>query len=225
MKLVIGLTILGAAVGGFVDRLTRPTNSIAAMERGMEAWENGDAAAAARHFEVSESISPSPEAAFGLGTALAESGSPEEAAEFLGRASSSPKFAAPGFYNLGTIQLNEGRFEEAIEALKQSLRYDPTSIRAKRNLEIALQKQKEEQQQQQQQQQQQSGDEGEDENQPPPETEGEEPGEQEQPAPGDLEGGDLPPELESLLSSVEEQEQEELSRMRKARARSRGLDW
>lgn len=220
--------ILAAATGTLLERLTRETNSHALVERGVEAYEQDELAEAIEKFSRANEMAPTPVSAYDLGTSLAANGDVEGAAELLGSSAGSADLSALSFYNLGTLQLENGAYEESIESLKQSLRYDPGSMAAKRNLEIALQRREEEEQRQQQQQSRQQQEQGDSEDErgeggePPP---GQEAGDEQEPEPGEEEESELPDELESLLRSVEEQEQEELSRMRRARARARGNDW
>ena len=217
MKLALSLLIAGLTFGQVWSALSRDTNSSRASAEGAEAWSREESSDAVSAYGRAWSIRGDSTSSFNLGTALAAAGERERAVELLRKASEDEKLAGSAFYNEGTLELIGGNLDEAIEALRQSLRLDPGNIGAKRNLEIALQNREREESQDRQESGEGEGD----------QDEQEQPGEAEDPG-EDAESGDegeADPRLESILQSVQDQEREELSRMRRARARSRGNDW
>jgi Ca-activated chloride channel family protein len=75
------------------------------------------------------------------GAALERLGRYEEAAGAFEEALTkgpTPREEAGIRFGLGTVMLRQGRFEEAVEQLRASLRLDPDDLQAKINLEIAL---------------------------------------------------------------------------------------
>ena len=159
-------------------------------------------------FEQSRELRTTAESTFDLGTALVGAEQHERGEQILRSLAGDETMMAPSWYNTGNSQLARGAIDEAIESYTQALRRSPTSMSAKRNLEIALRRQE------QQQQNGSGGGENEDEEQ----EEGSS-GESEQ------EPAELDPDLERVLRSVDQQEREELSRMRRANAMQRPTDW
>jgi tetratricopeptide (TPR) repeat protein len=204
---IIGLIMAAAVgVGGMLSPLLRPSNSQALAERGIALYEQRQYEDAARLFDEARAIRATPEATFGLGTALVGAGDHRGGEALLRSVAETPELAARSWYNQGNSQLTRGELAEAIESYAESLRIEPTNMAAKRNLEIALRNQ--------QRQQSEPGDGG---------GEGED---AQEPAGGDSrDEADVDPEVERILRSIEQQEREELSRMRQARTGSRPLDW
>lgn len=66
-----------------------------------------------------------------------------------------PALAASSAYNLGNMAFNDGKYSQAVEFYKESLRIRPDSRACRQNLLLALQKEEEQQNQQQDQQNQQ----------------------------------------------------------------------
>jgi len=119
-----------------------------------------------------------PSATYNLGNALYQQGKWEDAAKQFETASEgfkSPDKKAGALHNLGNARLQQQQYEAAVNAYKQSLRYQPDAPDTKKNLQIAakkLKKQQQEQesrQQQDKQQQQQSNQPQEDGQDPPKE--------------------------------------------------------
>ena len=161
-----------------------------------------------------------------------------------------PGLAAEAQYQLGTAKLEAGDLEGSIEALRESLRRDPSAEDAKHNLELALrrkQKQDEEKRQQEKQDQdknqkpqpdnppkpqdQQQQEEGEDSEPTPPTppTPQPKPGE----APNELKNWQPQPDMtqaqaEALLEAVENRERQQRRDEAKKRAIKRSReekDW
>jgi len=203
MKVLIALSLISiAAMSTFMGRFTRESNSRVAATRGIEAYRAGDFREAAEEFETASASNDDPMTAFDLGTSLIAEGETERGLETLGRVLDDPMLASVARYNRGNGALSQDRVEQAIEEYTEALRIDPTNVPAKRNLEIALERKREQQAP------------------APSESPGADQGAQ-PPGSGEQEGN----ELEALLRSVEQQEQEELRRMRRARGERRPIGW
>ncbi len=88
-------------------------------------------------------------AGYNLGTAQYKANDHESAAATLKGAAGSADttLSAKAFYNLGNAQYRLGRWQEAAEAYRRSLLYDPDDPDAKHNLELVLHKMQEARQQ------------------------------------------------------------------------------
>jgi tetratricopeptide (TPR) repeat protein len=187
------------------------TNSRASSERGRSAYEKKDYAKAVESYDRAQKIAPSTTGAFNLGTAQIAAGQREEGSATIAKALEDPKLTADAYFNRGNSALASKSLDHAVSDYIQALKANPKHEAAKRNLEIALARRESErraaaQQQQKQQQQQQQQ-----QQKPQPQ-----PGQQ-KPKPGQM-------DLEALLRSVQQQEQEELRRM-KARAGEGRIGW
>lgn len=194
--------------------LTRETNSHAANARGVKAWE------AKKYPDAADAFSRqgnTPEAHFNLGTAQVAAGNREAGSSTLTKVTADPRLRGDAFFNRGVSALSAKAYDYAIHDFTEALKVNPRDAAAKRNLEVALAQKRAQQQQQQQrggaggkQKEQQPGAGKQQPPQPPPG------GEQQQ-------SGD--PNAEALLRSVQQQEQEELSRMRRARPDRARVGW
>lgn len=183
----------------------RETNSHAAAVRGAKAFEQKQYAEAARAFAKAQQLAPSTRGAFNLGTAEIAAGQREQGSARLAEAVNDPALRADALFNRGNSALAAKALDHAVRDYIGALKANPGHAAAKRNLEIALMRRA------QQQQQQQSGaggkqdQKGQSQQQP----------QQQQPSP---QGEQKPPagevDLEALLRSVQQQEQEELRRMK-----------
>lgn len=91
---------------------------------------------------------------FNLGDAMYEQENYEESNKLFTEVTeriTTPEQKSSAYYNLGNTYMKENKFQESIEAYKNSLRLVPNDTNAKYNLEYARKKLKEQQQQQQQQ--------------------------------------------------------------------------
>jgi len=192
----------------------RETNSHASARRGTKAYGEQQYAAAAKAFEEAQRIAPSPRGAFNLGTAEIAAGQREQGSARLEAAIKDPTLRADAYFNRGNSALAAKALDHAVNDYIAALKANPGHAAAKRNLEIALMRRTQQQQQEQQgasgkqdnkgQQQQQQ------EQKPSPQG-------QQQPEAGQV-------DLEALLRSVQQQEQEELRRM-KGRAEEGPVGW
>ena len=98
---------------------------------------------------------------FNLGDAMYEQENYEESnklfSEVVERSTDASQKAA-AYYNIGNTFMKENKFQESVDAYKNSLRLNPDDANAKYNLEYARKKLKEQQQQQQNQDQNQDQD-------------------------------------------------------------------
>jgi tetratricopeptide (TPR) repeat protein len=201
----VALLLLAVSLGTF----WRETNSHAAARRGTAAFEEKRFDQAAAAFGRAQELAPSPRNAFNLGTAQIAAGDREQGSATLGEALKDRAFRADAFYNRGNSALAAKSLDHAVRDYVEALKANPDHLAAKRNLEIALKRRDEERRKSgtpQQQQQRQ-----------PPQPRRPTPAPGEQPKPGDL-------DLEALLRSVQQQEQDELRRM-KGKAGEAKVGW
>lgn len=177
----------------------RETNSHASSARGARAYEDKKYVEASKAFARAQQIAPSARNAFNLGTAEIASGNREQGSARLADAIQDPSLRADALFNRGNSALESKALDHAVRDYTDALRANPSHAGAKRNLEIALARQRQQrpspngQQQQQQQQNQQKP---------------------QQPQQGRQPSKSGQPDLEALLRSVQQQEQEELRRMK-----------
>jgi len=187
----------------------RETNSHAATARGSKAYEQKKYSAAVDAFRKANAVAPTPSRAFNLGTAQVAGGNREEGSAALAEAMRDPSLRAKALYNRGNAALAAKAYDYAIRDYTDALKIRPADAAAKRNLEIALR---------QRSMQQQSGGAGGGGQalQPPPQK-------QKAATPQEQPRGD--PNTEALLRSVQQQEQEELSRMNRPAQRKAHVGW
>jgi len=195
--------------------LTQSTNSHAATSRGVAQYARGKFKDAARSFTEADAIKPSSSTAFNLGTSQVAAGNRELGSTTLAKALRDPKLRADALYNRGSSALAANSYDAAIRDFIEALRLRPNDAQAKRNLEIALRKRSE---------MQQSGA-GEQRN-----PAGGQPQQQQgnrAPAPGDKQSKDQQgqTDADALLRAVQQQEQEELARMRRVRPEPERVGW
>lgn len=186
-------------------QLWRDSNSHAANARGVKAHATKKYAEAVKSFANEK---PTPQSAFNIGTAQIAAGNRELGSRTLMRADEDPKLRGDSLFNRGYSALKSKAYDYAIHDFTEALKANPSDAAAKRNLEIAIAKQA---------QQQSSG--GNKNNKGPAPS----PQPSQQPQGGQREKGD--PNAEALLRSVQEQEQEELARMHRARPDRARVGW
>ena len=202
--------IAAVSLAPYVDRALRETNSHAATVRGAKQYQQKQYAAASKSFGAARAAAPSPTRAFNLGTAQIAAGDRENGAATLSSAMADRSVRPLALFNRGNGALASNAYDSAIRDYTESLRLQPNYAPAKRNLEIALQ------QKAQEDKQKQSGGQGQ---QPKP---------QPQPNPSQQNPQAQPKgnaDLEALLRSVQQQEQEELARMRAQRNIQGHVGW
>ncbi len=132
--------------------LDRPNR---AVEEGNTQMSAGKADAALVEYDKAVAAMPNePAAHFNRGTALHALSRYDEAITEFMRATEArePGLKATAFYNLGNSYFQANRYVDAIAAYKRSLALNPSDVRAKWNLELALQKKKEEEKKKQEDQ-------------------------------------------------------------------------
>jgi Ca-activated chloride channel homolog len=200
--------------------MTRATNSYAATARGVSQYARGKFRDAAASFTDADSLRHTPQTAFNLGTAQVATGDRERGSTTLAKAMRDPKLRADALYNRGISALASSAFDAAIRDFADVLRMRPNDTQAKRNLEIALRRKS-------QQKQQESGTGGQKNSQgaQPQPNQPNQPNKA--PAPGDKQSNEPKgqTDAEALLRAVQQQEQEELSRMRRVRPEPGRVGW
>jgi tetratricopeptide (TPR) repeat protein len=209
----LAILLLALSPAEIWKQMTRETNSHAAATRGAQQYTTGRFADAARSYRTASDIAPSSRTAFNLGTSQIAGGSRTEGSATITKAMTDPSLKADALYNRGNSALTSKAFEHAIRDYTEALKVRPNDRDAKRNLEIALHRLEQDQEERRRQQRRGGG--------------SPQPQQQPQPSPGEQpqenQGGEA--DAESLLRSVQQQEQEELARMKRARNESRAVGW
>jgi tetratricopeptide (TPR) repeat protein len=188
-------------------RWWRETSSHAASGRAAKAYQERQYAAAEDAYRRAQQLAPSSRGAFNLGTSEIAAGHREQGSATLAAAMKDPALRADALFNRGDSALAAKAYDHAIRDYMDALRANPDHAAAKRNLEIALQRR------QSAQQPRPGG---------KPNQKGQQP---QQPSPSQAQKPkEGQPDLEALLRSVQQQEQEELRRM-KARAAEGRVGW
>ncbi|HJQ35602.1 MAG TPA: hypothetical protein VKB93_00550, partial [Thermoanaerobaculia bacterium] len=187
------------------------TNSHAASARGAKAYDAKKYAEAAKAFQRANEIKASPHNAFNLGTAQIAADQREQGSATLAAAMKDPALRPDALFNRGNSALASKAFDHAIADYIETLKLRPNHAAAKRNLEIALQRREASQ----------PSASGDQKNKPGKN--------QQQQKPSPAAGGDKKPQgqpdLEALLRSVQQQEQEELRRMKAKIAAEGRVGW
>ncbi len=191
----------------------RETNSHAATTHGVKAFNQKKYAEAVKAFGTSSAIAATPQRAFNLGTAQIAAGNREQGSSVLARAMSDPHLRADALFNRGNSALTSKAFDHAVRDYTEVLRLRPKDAAAKRNLEIALARKSEMQRASAGSRSPQQG------SSPRPE-----PNPQAQAAPHDQQQK-RDADVEALLRSVQQQEEEELSRMHRGRGEKLHVGW
>ncbi len=201
------------ASGLTVAPFLRDTNSRAAAKRALAAYAKHDYAGAVAGYRAAAAIERTPLRELNLGTSEVAAGLQEEGSTLLGRAMRDPHLREAALFNRGNAALASNAFDYAIRDYTAALRLAPDDAAAKRNLEIALKRKA------QQDQQQNGGGPG---VQQTPAAQPNQPAQSPQNSKAQPKGN---ADLEALLRSVQQQEQEELARMRAARAVRGHVGW
>src|SRR5204862_316898 len=151
-------------------------------------------------------LARTPRNAFNLGTSQIAAGQREQGSATLSAAMKDPSLRSDALFNRGNSALASKAFDQAIADYIETLKLRPNHAAAKRNLEIALARKSASQTSTTGNQQNKAG-KNQQQQKPTPSANGQKP------------QGQL--DLEALLRSVQQQEQEELRRM-KAKANAEG---
>lgn len=210
MKAAVALLALSmVAMPAAVKEWLRSSSSRASTSRGIEQYDAKKHADAVKFFTAAEEIDHGAIARYNLGTARVAAGDGTQASADFADALKDDALAADAYFNRGSGALKSEAWNDAIRDFSETLRRTPADPDAKRNLEIALRRKQIEEEKKKQQQQQSGG------GQQKPEKSDD--GKRE-PGPG----GEM--DVDSVLRSVGQQEQEELSRMRRPTS-TRGRNW
>ncbi len=189
----------------------RDTSSHAATAHGVEAFQQKKYGDAVKSFQKANAIAPTPARAYNLGTAEIAAGNREAGSSTLDAALRDPSLRADALYNRGNAALASNAYDYAIRDYTDSLKLRPTDAAAKRNLEIALRRKA-------MQQKSSSGEQGGNNLQPPQQKSKSAARQEEQKDKSDA-------NVEALLRSVQQQEQEELQRMNRPARRKAHVGW
>jgi Ca-activated chloride channel family protein len=212
LKSVVIVGMLAVSASSLWQNARRETNSHASAKRGVDQYNYGHYEPAVKSFADAASLHPAPQNSFNLGTAQIAAGKRTEGSMTLEKAMSDPAFRAETLYNRGNSALASKAYEHAVRDYSAALRLRPGDGQAKRNLEIALNELQSMQRSGGSQSQQKPG---------APQQQDKQKSQSEQRK--DENGEDA--DTEALLRSVQQQEQEELARMKKARGESARIGW
>ncbi|GAC1435792.1 MAG: hypothetical protein NVSMB68_07940 [Thermoanaerobaculia bacterium] len=213
MRATALLMLMALSPAALWQKVWEETNSYASSRRGATQYSAKQFEASTRSFTQSDRTSPSPKSAFNLGTSQIASGKTTEGSATLGRALKEPSLRADTYFNRGNSALQSKAYEYAIRDYVQTLKLRPGDAGAKRNLEIALE-------QLQSQRRSAPGRQG--KQQPSPSQQQQN---QKAPSAGEKENQPQQSDTEALLRSVQQQEQEELQRMKRARGERVRVGW
>ncbi|HUP62270.1 MAG TPA: tetratricopeptide repeat protein [Thermoanaerobaculia bacterium] len=204
--------LLGFWVAGLLTAPAwwRETNSHAASARGAKAYEEQKYAEAVKAFERARQIAPSARGAFNLGTAQIASGQREQGSATLTESMDDVALRPEALFNRGNSALAAKSFDRAVEDYIEALKLKPEHAGAKRNLEIALLRREQQRRESESQNRNRPGDNEQQQQRAPSQGQ--------QPPRGQ-------PDLEALLRSVQQQEQEELRRMKAKVAAEGRVGW
>lgn len=192
-------------------QLTRETNSHAASARGVKQFAAKKYADSQTSFATADRIGASPSRAFNLGTAQIAAGNREAGSSTIAKALADPSLRPEALFNRGNSALASNAYDYAIRDYSATLRLRPNDAAAKRNLEIAIRRK------QAAQQQEGNGGNQADKGQQPKPQPSQQPGNQQTPK--------SDPSAEALLRSVQQQEQEELTRMHRPSRERLHVGW
>ncbi len=191
----------------------RETNSHAATADGVKAYARKKYSDAVNAFGTANAIKPSPQRAFNLGTSQIAAGNREQGSSILAKAMTDPHLRADALFNRGNSALTSRAFDHAIRDYSDVLRLRPNDAAAKRNLEIAQARKSEMQRRTAGSRSPQQGS-----------APRQEPNPEAQAAPRDQQQK-RDADVEALLRSVQQQEQEELARMHRGRGEKLHVGW
>jgi tetratricopeptide (TPR) repeat protein len=194
-----------------IAQLWRDTNSHAANAHGVKAFAQQKYGDAVKDFGAANRIASTPQRAFNLGTAQVAAGNREDGSSTLAKAMADTRLRADALFNRGNSALVSNAYDYAIRDYSDVLRLRPSDAAAKRNLEIALERKNTQQRRSSGGKDQQTG------AGPKPQPQ------QSQPAPDNRRQQSA--DTESLLRSVQQQEQEELARMHRMRGEKLHVGW
>ena len=193
------------------------SNSHAATAKGVKAYHAKQYGAATQSFAKANSYAQTPTTLYNLGTAEIAAGKREEGSAALTAAMKDKSLRADALYNRGNSALAANSYDSAIRDYVESLKLRPSDLATKRNLEIAINRktQAEQSQSGKQNNPQGSNPQQQQKNQQKTPSAGQR---QQQPQQRDA-------NADALLRAVQQQEQEELERMKRTRAQKGRVGW
>ena len=203
--------ILPSAFGAS-DPFVREANSQAATKHGIKSYSQRQYGAAAQSFATANSYAHGPTSLFNLGTAEIAAGKREEGSAALTASMKDKSLRADALYNRGNSALAASSYDYAIRDYVDALKLRPADLATKRNLEIAINRKIQAQQSQSGKQNNPQG------SNPQKQQKNQQRTEQQRQPQRDA-------NAESLLRAVQQQEQEELQRMKRARAEKGRVGW
>jgi tetratricopeptide (TPR) repeat protein len=199
---------LPSAFGGLV---VHGANSQTATKGGIEEYTQRRYGAATQSFAKANAYAQSPTTLYNLGTAEIAAGKREEGSAALTAAMQDSSLRADALYNRGNSALAANSYDYAIRDYVEALKIRPSDLAAKRNLEIALNRKM-------QAQQSQSGKQNNPQGSNPQQQRKNQQQQQQRPSQRDA-------NADALLRAVQQQEQEELERMKRLRAQKGRVGW
>jgi hypothetical protein len=196
------------------ERFVAATNSRAATAKGIKAYDAKQYGPATQAFAKANSYAQSPTTLYNLGTAEIAAGKREEGSAALTAAMKEKSLRADALYNRGNSALAANSYDYAIRDYVDALKIRPSDLATKRNLEIALNRKMQAEQSQSGQQKNPNGS---------------SPQQQQKNRQKTPSAGQQQPQqdanAEALLRAVQQQEQEELQRMKRVRAQKGRVGW
>jgi len=194
------------------------SNSHAATKNGVKAYSAKQYGAATQSFAKANGYAQSPTTLYNLGTAEIAAGKREEGSAALTAAMQDKSLRADALYNRGNSALAANSYDYAIRDYVEALKIRPSDIATKRNLEIALNRKMQAQQSQSGKQNNPNGSNPQQQQKNQQKTPSAGQQHQQQPTQRDA-------NAEALLRAVQQQEQEELERMKRVRAQKGRVGW
>jgi tetratricopeptide (TPR) repeat protein len=194
------------------------SNSHAATTKGVKAYSAKQYGAATQSFAKANGYAQSPTTLYNLGTAEIAAGRREEGSATLTAAMQDKSLRADALYNRGNSALAANSYDYAIRDYVEALKIRPSDVPTKRNLEIALNRKMQAQQSQSGKQNNPNGSNPQQQQKNQQKTPSAGQQHQQQPTQRDA-------NAEALLRAVQQQEQEELERMKRVRAQKGRVGW
>ena len=193
------------------------SNSHAATAKGVKAYNAKQYGAATQSFAKANQYAQSPTTLYNLGTAAIAAGKREEGSAALTAAMKDKKLKADALFNRGNSALAANSYDYAIRDYVDALKLRPSDLPTKRNLEIAINRKMQAQQSQSGQQNNPQGSSPRQQQQ----------NQQKTPSAGQQQQQKQQRDAnaEALLRAVQQQEQEELERMKRVRAQKGRVGW
>jgi tetratricopeptide (TPR) repeat protein len=173
--------------------------------------------AATQSFAKANSYAQSPTTLYNLGTAQIAAGKREEGSAALTAAMQDKSLRADALYNRGNSALAANSYDYAIRDYVDALKLRPSDLATKRNLEIAINRKI---QAEQSQSGKQNNPQGANPQQQKNQQKNPSAGQQQQQQPTQRDAN-----ADALLRAVQQQEQEELERMKRVRAQKGRVGW